>query len=159
MFLFYFVVKFPGVQHTPFVSNVTLLILPTKTILISKYKCFNLSDADHISVQGLNTPIDDTCLNHLENMYTVRTFYQCIGNYTHLTVGMFFSFERGVELIHRYHERARVLLLNLHICSLYSERHNVSKRWLSNKCITQLTQVNTHLKLYDVLYLPRRQKA
>lgn len=54
------------------------------------------------------------------------TLYQCVGDYAHLAIGTVFSFEGGVELIHRHHERARVLLLDLHVSGLCSEIDTLS---------------------------------
>ncbi len=66
--------------------------------------------------------------NMLKEMCTLCTLYQCVGDYAHLTVCTVLSFEGGVELIHRYHERARVCLLNLHVSSLCSDIDTMSVR-------------------------------
>lgn len=59
------------------------------------------------------------CAGHGQRL---RTLEQRVGDDAHLAVGAFLPFEGGVELIHGHHERAGVLLLNLHIGCLYSEK-------------------------------------
>lgn len=53
------------------------------------------------------------------------TFKQSVGGYAHLTVGTVLSFEGRVELIHRNHQRARVLLLDLQVSGLFREMENM----------------------------------
>lgn len=53
------------------------------------------------------------------------TFEQSVGGHTHLTVGTVLPFEGRVELIHRNHQRAWVLFLDLQVSCLFREMENM----------------------------------